>query len=99
MSFLKKQWAENNRNKRIAYQKKYKNKNTEKTKAHSVISNALSNGKIQKPEYCSICKKKGKINAHHDDYSKPLKIIWLCIQCHVNIHKEVLCGKAPRNVC
>jgi len=37
---------------------------------------------------CSIC---GNVKAemHHNDYKKPLEVIWLCRPCHLNIHKQI----------
>lgn len=29
-----------------------------------------------------------KVDAHHEDYSKPLDVVWMCRQCHSNLHKE-----------
>lgn len=92
--FLRKRWAEKNRDKLSAYQIEYKKRNAEKIKAHSIVNNAIRCGEIQKPDTCSACGKIRVVNAHHSDYSKPLDIIWLCVQCHINIHKEVFCGKA-----
>lgn len=25
---------------------------------------------------------------HHEDYSNALSVVWLCRQCHVNLHRE-----------
>ena len=43
--------------------------------------------------YCEKC---NKVNAqaHHDDYSKPLNIRWLCPLHHKEEHKKVNPGKA-----
>lgn len=69
--------------------KKYRQKNPEKKKAHNIIVNAISNKKIIKPKICSICEKTDcMIEGHHYDYNKPLEVIWCCSQCHCNIHKN-----------
>ena len=50
---------------------------------------AVSTGKIKKPEICSVCEKPNKIiHGHHPDYNKPLEVIWVCLQCHVDIHQN-----------
>lgn len=30
-----------------------------------------------------------KSQMHHPDYDKPLEIIWLCRQCHMELHKNM----------
>jgi ribosomal protein S27AE len=37
------------------------------------------------------CEKCGavKVDAHHDDYSKPLQVRWLCRACHRAHHAAV----------
>jgi hypothetical protein len=42
---------------------------------------------IQGP--CSICGEQKTIHAHHDDYTKPLDVIWLCRKHHQERHKCV----------
>ncbi len=51
-----------------------------------VIRCAVADGRLMKPENCSQCGDGGKINAHHDDYNKPLDVIWLCNRCHTRLH-------------
>ena len=57
--------------------------NPEKYKAHTAVSNAVRGGRLQRPDRCSRCNEKGRrIEGHHEDYSKPLEVIWLCTLCH-----------------
>lgn len=55
-------------------------------KARSVLNNAIAKGKIKKPENCVKCNSTGIIHGHHEDYSKPLDVIWLCPPCHSEVH-------------
>lgn len=58
-------------------------RNPEKRKAHVAVSNALRRGKLvkgscaQEGPDCS-----GRIEAHHEDYDKPLEVTWLCSRHH-----------------
>jgi hypothetical protein len=38
-------------------------------------------------ETCSKCG--AKAHAHHDDYSRPLDVLWLCPIHHTERHKEL----------
>jgi hypothetical protein len=73
--------------------KKYSKKNPEKVYARNIVLKKVYYKKIIKPSICSICNKefpKKLIHGHHSDYSKPLDVIWVCAQCHVNIHRKVI---------
>lgn len=65
--------------------KKYIKNNPEKRHAHMVVSNAIRDGKIIKLP-CEECGRKDS-EAHHEDYSKPLMIKWLCRKHHGEIHR------------
>ncbi len=41
---------------------------------------------IRKP--CEVCGSTEKIEAHHDDYHKPLEVRWLCKKHHMEHHKN-----------
>jgi ribosomal protein S27AE len=59
--------------------------NREKRDAHKAVFLALYHGSIAK-QACESCGAT-KTQAHHDDYSKPLDVRWLCVSCHVAHHK------------
>lgn len=71
----------------LEYRKQISNKyyvnNKLKAKARGIVSKSVLRGKIIKPKYCSGClKEKIVLQGHHEDYSKPLEVIWLCPPCH-----------------
>jgi hypothetical protein len=39
------------------------------------------------PEPCKICGS-AKSEMHHPDYSKPLEVVWLCRDHHLDVHKN-----------
>lgn len=55
-----------------------------------IVAQALRNGELEKPLFCSICGREARINAHHNDYNLPLEILWVCSSCHKKIHLEGL---------
>ena len=65
----------------IEFRKKY----PEKYKAHRAVSNAVRDGRLTKQP----CKcKEIKVIGHHEDYSKPLEVIWICRKCHYKLHRK-----------
>lgn len=58
-------------------------------KAYRILNNAVAYGKIEKPLRCETCNKKHRLTAHHEDYSKPLEVEWLCYECHGRRHWKV----------
>ena len=54
--------------------------------ARSIATYAIRRGKlIRQP--CEVCSS-GRAHAHHDDYSKPLEIRWLCPKHHQQFHRS-----------
>lgn len=68
--------------------KKWRANNPQKAKAHSIVNEAIRTAKLVKPSKCSCCNLEKEVQAHHEDYEKPLQIIWLCSTCHSNLHKQ-----------
>jgi hypothetical protein len=77
------------KSRRAQYQRKYRAKHRNKIKAHWTVCDAIIAGKIKAPEVCSKCGSPEKLEAHHEDYSKPLEIVWLCEVCHKRRHREI----------
>lgn len=59
-----------------------------KLRARWMIQTHLRRGKIKRLP-CQICGEL-KAQAHHEDYNKPLDVIWLCAKHHADLHKGVL---------
>ena len=66
---------------------KWSRANKEKRAAHFLVNNAVRDGRLHKPDKCSSCGATGRIEGHHEDYCKPLEVVWLCPQCHTDVHK------------
>jgi len=64
--------------------KKYRQANPEKYKAHTAVHSALRNGTLVRG-VCEVCGET-VVEAHHDDYSKPLDVRWLCHKHHCQHH-------------
>lgn len=58
----------------------------EKVKARAKVSNEIKRNRLI-PEPCEVCGAT-PAEAHHDDYSKPLVIRWLCRKHHRIAHRK-----------
>lgn len=74
--------------KKAVWNTTWKKKYPEKYKAHCLVKNALYKGDLVKPDRCECCDKKRKVEAHHDCYTKPLDVVWLCKECHTTVHRD-----------
>ena len=70
--------------KALEYQRKRRTNNPEKNIARSAVSNALRDGNLEK-QPCEVCGSE-RSQAHHDDYSQPLLVTWLCRTHHLERH-------------
>lgn len=64
-------------------------------RAQDILEYAIQNGVVERKTHCEGCGATGTmkdgrtvIQAHHDDYTKPLKVKWLCQACHHEWHKK-----------
>jgi ribosomal protein S27AE len=66
------------------YSQRYRENNAIKCHARYEVRKALRLG-ILKKKPCEICGNP-RAEAHHDDYTKPLDVRWLCKDCHDDVH-------------
>lgn len=62
---------------------------TEKTRAHTQVNLAKYRGDLVRPGWCENCGRDDfadSLIGHHEDYSKPLEVEWLCRACHALRH-------------
>lgn len=86
------------REKVLSYDRQRGDRRSEETKmAHRVarpheyaartkLANAVRDGRVEKADRCAHCRAIGRLHGHHEDYSKPLDVIWLCVACHRQLH-------------
>lgn len=67
---------------------KWQAKNSEKVEAHKLVHKALKLGKLKKKP-CKVCGEI-RVDGHHPDYNKPLKVMWLCRLHHKAEHRRLL---------
>ncbi|MHB1459500.1 MAG: hypothetical protein ACYC0V_21525 [Armatimonadota bacterium] len=65
----------------------------QKDYARTKVSNERRAGRLEKPDKCEACGRSAvgrRINAHHVDYyGAPTNVIWLCDQCHAQMHELI----------
>ena len=80
----RKNWVAKNPTGPTVVAREWRKRNPEKYKAHLILNNALRNKTIIR-EGCKVCG--GKAHAHHEDYAKPLEVVWLCPVHHSELHR------------
>lgn len=58
----------------------------ERQKAYTKVRGALKSGRLTRQPY-EVCGAR-KVEAHHDDYSQPLKVRWFCKRHHEKHHSH-----------
>ena len=79
--------------KRRAYKRKrerlYRDREPQKYKARQAVGNAIRDKRLfRRPCEKQPCNSKAQ--AHHEDYSKPLEVIWLCFKHHRAEHGQLV---------
>lgn len=81
----------------ITQKNEWAKRNKQKRNAHLKVQRALFKGVIKRPTNCENCNSSEELEAHHNDYSKPLIVEWLCIECHNKKHIELNKQKRANN--
>lgn len=63
----------------------HRRRDMRKRRIHSMVSQAIKTGRLQRGP-CESCGATERIHAHHDDYSRPYDVRWLCHSCHSSLH-------------
>ena len=79
-------YRKENLHKVYANTKRWIDKNREKQQASNMINQGIKMGRIKR-QPCEVCGEL-KSHGHHNDYTKPLEVIWLCALHHKEIHRE-----------
>lgn len=69
------------------YQRQYRARFPNKYKAQRIVGRAIR-AKTLHPEPCVVCGTEESVVAHHNDYLKPLNVVWMCQAHHVQWHKK-----------
>jgi hypothetical protein len=64
------------------YVRRHRERNPDKAKARQTLGNAVRDGRIVRPKKCTLCHVPSRVEAHHEDYAKPLDVVWCCRKCH-----------------
>lgn len=67
--------------------KAWRTEDLRRQKAHNAVYSAVKSGKLLRQPCCRCGEE--KTVAHHEDYDRPLDIMWLCQPCHTQRHKEI----------
>ncbi len=65
----------------------YREMAQKKVKAHVAVARARRLGEMEAAA-CAVCDDPNAI-AHHEDYDRPLEVVWLCRSHHMQRHQEI----------
>jgi hypothetical protein len=68
------------RRKKREYERQHRRLYPDRERARAMVGRAIRTGKLTR-QPCQVCGNP-KTEAHHSDYSQPLKVKWLCFRCH-----------------
>lgn len=78
-------WKKRNKERHAELARAYRKRNSEKLLAQNRLNYAIHKGEITR-QPCEKCGTDQRVHAHHEDYSKPYDVRWLCYICHKKTH-------------
>ncbi len=64
-----------------------------RSRCHRQVRKAIEMGSLVRPQRCSVCGRSrdevGRLYAHHEDYTRPLSVVFLCPSCHAIVHRQI----------
>lgn len=80
-------WLGGVSNDNMRYRRRSKAAHPVEERCRQLVANAVKTGRLVRLpcEHCGATKS----NGHHEDYSKPLVVIWLCRPCHDTEHARL----------
>ena len=67
---------------------RWRSNNKDKVRVHKKLARAIKSGLLARLP-CVVCGE-SLSHGHHEDYNKPLEVIWLCHSHHVQFHRGTL---------
>jgi hypothetical protein len=80
-------WVEKNRERVKELKRDWYEKNPLRHSAREKYRGALRSGLLVR-QPCEVCGDE-KVDGHHDDYTKPLEVRWLCRKHHLEYHRMI----------
>ena len=77
-------WARENPERHNEQTRRYRERHPEKVAARTALNHAIERDEVTR-QPCEVCGAE-PAHAHHDDYSKPLEVRWLCPRHHAEYH-------------
>jgi hypothetical protein len=84
-SYYQEWYKKHGRNRADSYAEKileWQEEHPDRVNAAQKLRYALRVRKVKKADSCQDCKRTTRLSAHHEDYSNPLEVVWLCSSCH-----------------
>ena len=82
-------YGKNGRNRNTHYQDVvilYRDNHPDRMEAMAQVQEAVRRGLLRRASKCLFCDRRTRTQGHHEDYSKPYEVLWVCASCHKKIH-------------
>lgn len=69
------------------YKQRMMERHPDKVAARKMVYEAIRQEDLERKP-CEECGSTENVQAHHEDYDRPLDVTWLCFDCHQELHKS-----------